>query len=218
MERATLKANAKKSLKGKYWPAILVTIVLGVLIGLPASLASLTSPQAIIENGVVVETSSMNPYQVVALIIAIIFFSLFTLGGFSFFLKIARNRKTEWTEVFSQTSRAVACFLSALLMGIFTFLWSLLLIIPGIIASYRYRQTQFILVDDPKIGPLEAITKSKEMMKGHKMDLFVMDLSFLGWNILAVLTFGLLYFWLAPYMAVSYANFYDALKKEKKQA
>lgn len=216
MERSKLKANAKKSLKGKYLPSIIVLLVLTVLIGLPATLAS---PQVLVDTtGTIVEVSPPNGVQIVAGIVAVVFFALFSLGGVSFFLKVARGRKVEWSEVFSQTNRAIAYLLSVILMGIFTFLWSLLLIIPGIIASYRYRLTAYILADDPKIGALAAITKSKELMKGHKMDLFVMDLSFIGWNILAVFTLGLLYFWLTPYMSVTYANFYDALKKESKAA
>jgi len=100
------------------------------------------------------------------------------------------------------------------LMGVYTFLWSLLLIIPGIIKSYSYRLTPFILNDEPELSFNAAIEKSMAMMNGNKMKLFLLDLSFIGWILLAILTLGIGYLWLVPYMATSTAAFYEDLKKE----
>ncbi len=104
-------------------------------------------------------------------------------------------------------------FMLSLLTGIFIFLWSLLLVVPGIIAAYRYRQALYIMLDDPDKSVLQCIRESKEMMKGHKGELFVMDLSFIGWNILSnTLYVGyLVQIWAMPYINLSYALYYEAL-------
>ncbi|NCC67848.1 MAG: DUF975 family protein [Clostridia bacterium] len=97
-----------------------------------------------------------------------------------------------------------------ILIFIFVFLWSLLLIIPGIIAAYRYRQAFYIMIDHPEMSALECITASKQMMMGHKGELFVMDLSFLGWYILCAVPFvGI---WVYPYSGISFATYYVALR------
>ena len=103
-----------------------------------------------------------------------------------------------------------------LLRRVFVFLWALLLIIPGIIMSYAYDMTSYIMAEDDDISAMDAIRKSKEMMKGHKWELFVMDLSFIGWYILSVLTLGILYiFYVQPYYYSSHASFYENLKAQQ---
>lgn len=94
------------------------------------------------------------------------------------------------------------------------FLWTLLFIIPGIIKSYSYCMSFYILADHPEITVREAMNESKRMTQGHKMDLFILQLSFIGWGILATLTFGIGYFWLIPYMQVTMANTYKKLANE----
>lgn len=101
-----------------------------------------------------------------------------------------------------------------LLMGIFVFLWMLLLVIPGIIKAFAYALTPYILVDNPELSANEAINLSKKMMKGHKFDLFWLSLSFIGWALLCVLTLGIGLFWLMPYIYTSYAAFYQDVKAE----
>ena len=80
------------------------------------------------------------------------------------------------------------------------------------IATLNYALVDYILIDNPELGIVGSIKKSKEMMKGHRVELFVLVLSFIGWTILASLTFGLLLFWLIPYMNVTMANFYNKLR------
>lgn len=101
-----------------------------------------------------------------------------------------------------------------LLVTIFILLWMLLLIIPGIIAAYSYSMVFFILVDNPEIRPMDAISQSKEMMKGHKWELFVLNLVFFGWAILNIFTIFIGTFWLVPYIYVSTAIFYKRIKAE----
>ena len=100
------------------------------------------------------------------------------------------------------------------LMGVFVFLWILLLIIPGIIKAFAYALVPYILVDKPELSANEAINLSKAMMKGHKFDFFWLSLSFLGWILLAILTVGIGFFWLLPYMYTTYAAFYQDVKAE----
>lgn len=102
-----------------------------------------------------------------------------------------------------------------LLRKVFVFLWSLLFIIPGIIMSYAYEMTPYILNDHPELGAKEAIDRSRTMMKGHKWELFVLDLSFIGWLILSILTLGIVgIFYVNPYYNSSHAAFYEALKAQ----
>jgi uncharacterized membrane protein len=101
-----------------------------------------------------------------------------------------------------------------LLKAIYLILWTLLLIIPGIIKSYSYAMTEFILKDNPEMKNNAAIEKSMAMMQGKKMKLFLLDLSFIGWIILAILTLGLGFVLLVPYMYTARAAFYEDLKAE----
>lgn len=94
------------------------------------------------------------------------------------------------------------------LTGLYTFLWSLLFIIPGIIAVYKYAMAPFILAEHPEMKPSQAITASKQMMDGRKWELFCLELSFIGWCLLSVLTLGIGMLWVAPYMNVAVAVFY----------
>ena len=98
------------------------------------------------------------------------------------------------------------------LVYVFTFLWSLLLIIPGIIKAYSYSLTPYILIDNPELSPREAVRRSQQMMQGQKFNLFYLQLSFIGWSILACLTGGIGFLWLLPYMQTSQAVFYQNIK------
>ncbi len=105
-------------------------------------------------------------------------------------------------------------FLVELLVFVFTFLWTLLFVIPGIIKGYAYAMTVYIANDHPELTPREAMKKSEEMMMGHKWDLFVLDLTFIGWLLLCMLTFGLLLLIVQPYIYTAHAHFYLSLKGE----
>ncbi len=101
------------------------------------------------------------------------------------------------------------------LRDLFIFLWSLLFVIPGLIKIYSYRMVPYILADDPTIGGKDAITLSRQMMNGHKWNAFVLDLSFIGWELLSVLTAGLLgLFYVKPYEAATGAELYKVLKNQ----
>ena len=100
------------------------------------------------------------------------------------------------------------------LMQLYEFLWSLLFIIPGIIKSYEYRMIPYIMAENPEINTADAFALSKEMMTGNKWAAFVLDLSFIGWHLLAILTCGILeIFYVVPYEQMTDMFLYDTLKK-----
>jgi uncharacterized membrane protein len=139
----------------------------------------------------------------------------FQLGLTKFILSISRNnepRIEQLFEGFNDFTRAMQAYLRMIL---FIILWSLLLIVPGIIAAYSYSMTFYILADDPNISAIDALNKSKSMMDGHKMDLFLMSLSFIGWALLCILSLGIGLLWLIPYMNVSIAKFYQDIKGDE---
>lgn len=98
-------------------------------------------------------------------------------------------------------------------MVLFIMLWSLLLIVPGIIAGFSYAMTFYILVENPKMKPMDILRSSKKMMRGNKWKLFCLSWRFFGWGLLCILTAGIGFFWLIPYMNTTFAKFYEDIKK-----
>ncbi len=139
-----------------------------------------------------------------------------TLGYVKFNLNLVDRKQASFADLFSEFHRFGAGFLMQLLRGIYTFLWSLLFVFPGIYAAYGYAMTPYILLENPEMTANEAITKSKELMDGNRWRLFCLELSYIGWNLLcALFTLGIGYFWLIPYMETSFAAFYREIKAEK---
>lgn len=129
-------------------------------------------------------------------------------------LALARNENVDYGMLFDGFKDYLRIFLTLLLVQIYTILWMLLLIIPGIVKSYSYSMTSFILKDNPEMKYDAAINESMRMMQGHKMKLFLLDLSFIGWFFLSILTLGIGFLFLQPYMSTAHAHFYEDLKKE----
>ena len=102
-----------------------------------------------------------------------------------------------------------------IVMGILIFLWSCLFVFPGIIASYRYRFALYNLCENPEMGVMEALRMSKVQTNGYKMELFMLDLSFLGWSILCSLTAGILAIWVSPWMTQTDIGYFEEIKRIK---
>jgi uncharacterized membrane protein len=134
-----------------------------------------------------------------------------TVGMAYAFLKLTRGMQGEIGDVFRGFDLFVPAFVMQLLIGIFVILWSLLLIIPGIIMALAYSMAPYILWDNPQLSGYEAIQKSKEMMKGNKGRLFGLYLSFFGWFLLCIMTAGIGFIFLAPWVQASVAAFYQDL-------
>ncbi|MBE6616932.1 MAG: DUF975 family protein [Ruminococcaceae bacterium] len=183
MTRQQMKLEAKQALKGNLGVAIGIYIVYGVIV---AALSSIG--------------------------VGGFFVGLFAYGIMVAFLAMARTNKLEFTDLFSGFNNFGTVFGATLLKAIYTVLWTLLFFIPGFVKSYSYAMTEYILADEPDLKCNEAITKSRKMMNGHKMELFILDLSFIGWAFLCALTLGILTFYVTPYMLTTRAKFYENLK------
>ena len=133
------------------------------------------------------------------------------IGFYIYCLNVVKKQNPSYGNLFDGFGMFFKYIWLGILSYIFVFLWTLLFIIPGIVAAYRYRQAFFIMIENPEMSALEGISASKKMMDGHKWELFVMDLSFLGWYILCAVPFVSI--WVMPYATVSYATYYIALRE-----
>ena len=141
-----------------------------------------------------------------------------SIGLARFALALARKAPAKISDIFSGFDRFGVGFGAYLLQGVFVMLWSLLLIVPGIIAALSYAVTYYVISEEPTIGPLEAITKSKHLMRGHKWELFCLGFRFVGWMLLCVLSLGIGFLWLIPYILVTMAHFFDDIKAAPTEA
>lgn len=184
INRPELKKQAKASLKNNWGYAIAAIVIYGAI------------------------TAALSSTGIGGL-----FVGIFTLGYVAFFMAIIRGNKAKIEDLFCGfTDNFADSFVAGILISIFTFLWTLLFIIPGIVKAYSYSMTFYILKDNPGMSATEAITESRKMMDGHKWDLFVLHLSFIGWLLLCMLTFGILILYVEPYMMATDAAFYESIK------
>lgn len=135
-------------------------------------------------------------------------------GLYCYFLGIYRRENVQYGMLLDGYKDFGRIFFTTLLMEVYTILWMLLLIVPGIVKACSYGMTPFILRDEPDMKYNAAIEKSMAMMEGHKMQYFLLGLSFIGWGILACLTLGIGFLFLFPYMYTAYAAFYEDVKAE----
>ena len=187
IDRKELKAAAKEQIKGNIATYFGLNIVLGLILSI--SSVSFVGPLVL-----------AGPLQ---------------LGLVLFMMEVVRKGKGEFGTGFKGFNNFGASFIAGLLMTVFICLWTLLLYIPGIIAAFRYSMTFYILADNPELSGYDAIKKSKEMMVGHKWELFVLLLSFFWWYILGMITFGLAYIYVQPYIDATMVNYYEKLKAEQ---
>ncbi len=140
---------------------------------------------------------------------------VFAFGFAAFYLSVIRGEEAKIEFLFTDSfSNFLKKWGTSLLKILYLVLWYLLFIIPGIVKTYSYAMTEYILLDNPEMGCNEAITKSREMMDGYKWKLFLLDLSFIGWRILSFFTCGLLdLLYVTPYAKAARAQFYQELKK-----
>ena len=147
-----------------------------------------------------------------AIVAAVIITPAFTLSLIRVYLGVSKGVQPTAGDAFSGFDDFWSAFKVNFLVGLFTFLWSLLFYIPGIIKAISYSMSTFILAENKGKPALECINESKAMTNGHKMDLFVLGLSFIGWGLLCVITLGIASIWVIPYMQATYANAYNSLK------
>ena len=156
-------------------------------------------------------------YVVVGAVAVLLLSGPLMLGFTMVCLAVSRRQGASLSKLFEGFSRFGDSLVLFLLMDIFIFLWSLLLVIPGIIKMYSYSMSWFVLHDRPDLTGNEARKRSMYLMRGHKWRLFCLDFSFLGWYLLSALTLGILAFWVTPYHMTARAEFYQELLGEEQK-
>ncbi len=154
--------------------------------------------------GVISVISLMLLWALITLIIG----GVIELGYCRFNKNLIKGTNPQFSDLFSQFNLFGKALGLRIVTVIFVALWSLLLVIPGIIAAYRYSMAFYIMDDNPSIDIMEAIRQSKSMMQGNKGRLFCLHLSFIGWAILSLFTCGIGFLWLSPYISAATAAFY----------
>ncbi|STO07625.1 MULTISPECIES: DUF975 family protein [Exiguobacterium] len=206
---AQWKQHARHMLKGKWWLLAGILIVFTVLNAIPQTFAPTVDPE-------VAPTATETSLTLLSLLLTILIAPL-TLGWSWIVLSVSRGDKPAISQLFEPFRNGyVKHVLAPLLMGIFIFLWSLLLIIPGIIKAFSYSLTYYIMRDEPELSALEAITESRRLMDGHKMQAFKLVLSFIGWFFVGILTLGIGFLFIYPYFSTAYATFYDSIQQDQR--
>lgn len=217
--RKELKDNAKQSLRGNWGWAIIVFLITAIIFGIFTGAGHWLDETYINYDGTNIFYQFASPIGSILLWIG----SSIGLSRNIAFLELRDDQKEEkpYMAAFSvfTENRFGPELINFVLVSIFTFLWTWLLIIPGIIKAYSYSMTPYIVKDmvasGKQVSATDGINASKELMKGHKMALFIFDLSFLGWNILAAITCGIGYLWVTPYYQTAKANFYRHIAGDK---
>ena len=192
MNRAELKTNAKAQIQGKIGILFLITLIIGAISGAATGLLSLIPGGSLIATIIITPAMSLSLVRV--------------------YLMVIKGQTPEVKDAFCGFDDFFSAFKVSCLTGIFTFLWSLLFVIPGIIKAISYSMSMFILAENKGKSAMECINESKAITDGHKMELFLLGLSFMGWILLTVVTCGIAYIWVGPYMSAAFANAYRSLK------
>ena len=194
------KNRALSALENKWGNFVAITFVYGFIIGITQILSGDKDSPAIL--------------HLIGLVLFILALPL-TWGFQTLFLGAVRGGEATAKDMFEGYNKELfsRVLTTTLLYYVYFFLWSLLLLIPGCIKSYSYAMTPYILKDNPEMKNNAAIEESMRMMDGHKLELFLLDLSFIGWAILSILTCCIGFLWLVPYMNMARVNFYEDLKK-----
>lgn len=218
MDRYVLKSGARQALKTNWGAAICaMVIVVGFHLILSVVLAYIlrTGPFSVTVNFSSIVKDIIPEGNPLAGNISTRFTSLlgsFFVGGYlCFYLNLSQGLPVRAGDVTSQANRFFSFFFAKLMMGIMIALWSLLFVIPGIIASFRYSQTLYLMARNPQLSSFDAIQMSGEMMRGHKMELFVLQLSFIGWHLVGIFTLGLGYLFVVPYIETTMAAYHQLL-------
>ena len=194
------KNRALSALENKWGNFVAITFVYGFIIGITQILSGDKDSPAIL--------------HLIGLVLFILALPL-TWGYQTLFLGAVRGGEATAKDMFEGYNKELfsRVLTTTLLYYVYVFLWSLLLLIPGCIKSYSSAMKTYILKDNPELKNNAAIEESMRMMDGHKLELFLLDLSFIGWAILSILTCCIGFLWLAPYMNMARVNFYEDLKK-----
>ncbi len=231
MDLKSIRAHARQSLEGNWGIAIIASLVASIF-GIGSSSGSVNfnfeesdfeglegtnlegffqELTLFIEENLPAIIGFIGAFAVFGFIMSIAMFflsSIVNVGYQKFNLDLVDGRKAEIGSLFSYFKHWKNAVLSNLFVTVYIFLWSLLCLIPGIIAEYHYAMVPYILAEKPYLTPQQALDDSKNLMQGNKWDLFKLQFSFIGWTMLCLLSCGIGFIWLIPYMNASYAEFY----------
>ena len=224
--RAELKENAKKFFKFNYWKMVLVTFILTLLGGggggggfnvsytRSFDLGSGHMSSSEMMGFLAAFFTTFTIVMIIAVAMSVFLYNPLLVGAQRFFV-VSHYQKAKLDELGFAFSNGYGNVVKTMfLKGLFTSLWTLLFIVPGIIKGYEYRMIPYILAENPGIDYRDAFAASRQMMDGNKWNAFVLDLSFLGWNFLSVFTCGILsIFYVGPYIYMTNAELYVALKE-----
>lgn len=216
IDRIDLKEKAKVAFKANYSASVVAALVLvAVTTAIVGSNVNVNINNADTDVSAAVAGAGAGLALVFSLLNVFVFNPL-KVGGYYFFKK-NNHEKAEVNELISAfKSNYANSMVTTLLTDVFTLLWTLLFIVPGIVKSYSYAMVPFLIADHPDLQPMEVIKKSQQMMDGYKWQAFVLDLSFLGWQILSILTLGILgIFYVNPYYYQTKAGLYEFLKDQE---
>lgn len=228
---ADFRQTAREALRGKWGIAVIAGLIASLLGGISHSggleinfdlsggesvleiagqqipLSQLLSPQ--IMTVLAGAVSVIIAAALVTVVVTLMVGSVIELGYARFNLDLVdRQKQPELKTIFDYFSVWRTAFCARFLRGLYVFLWSLLFIIPGVVAEYSYAMTGYILAENPELTASEAIEKSKEIMYGNRWRLFCLRFSFIGWSVLCTLTLGIGNLWLIPYQQAADAAFY----------
>jgi len=198
-----IKRNARLTLKGKWGFAILLVVITFAIDSIVPLFVNIIVDGGISDNS---DTLGSNIGNLVSIFVIPI-----SIGCSWVFLSMVRGEEAEISHIFRFFSDAKRYFKAiglTLLVLLFTILWGILFIIPGMIKSLAYSQVNYLYKDHPEWKVTELITESRKLMKGYKWKLFLLCLSFIGWGILCIFTLGIGLLWLIPYINTSLAEFY----------
>ena len=229
--RKDLKAKGKAAFRANYWPSVVVALIIVAIFGGGFATVGNSASDATAEQTAAIEQEleGIPPEALLTILLAvfgvILLASVVTalVSAFLFnplrvgcvrFFTVNSDAPARLSELgHGYKSNYLNSVLTLLLKDIFIGLWSLLFVIPGLVKAYSYRLTPYILAENPSLSSTEAITLSRKMMNGQKWRAFVLDLSFLGWDILAGLTLGVVgIFYSFPYVCATDAELYKAIR------
>jgi len=232
LEGPNLKATARKLIFENTPKLIIISLIYIVIVSVISELqyrlpGTVTGLDQIVNRLGAGEIPSLNlfisSFRLTGAALALLLYLLtpaIDVGYMSYCLKTSRKQEAGYKDIIDGFSLLGKTLLISVITKVFLFLWALLFLLPAIPAAYRYRQAYYILLDDPGKGVMQCIRESKAMMRGNKLDLFLLDLSFLGWSILNLLVvfmipspvaIPIVLIWLMPYMTLSQVLFYERL-------
>ncbi len=203
-----ITARARETLRGNWGSAIFISVIIPILLGIL---------QAIIKYPLKYSCGISVPLIILGIVSVVIVISNFysTLAVPVWFIALQRGDDISAIQAFKIAfSRFWTLFLAGILMGVIIFLKLLLFIIPGIMAAYDYILVYFCIADDPNLSPGQALKRSRAIMHGHRWQFFCFSWRFVGWTILCLLTLGIGFIWLVPYMTASMVEFYRSVMPE----